>query len=84
MRDAVAVNTSQEAADKTGQLIVLEHGENPGTIDTGIGSSRVSMEQCCFSWVTVGEGLVPHVESSLFWFTDVEITQKIVPTALGY
>ena len=27
------------------------------------------------SRVTVGEGLVPHVESSFFWFTDVEITQ---------
>ena len=27
------------------------------------------------SRVSVGEGLVPHVEPSFFWFTDVEITQ---------
>ena len=27
------------------------------------------------SRVSVGEGLVPHVESSFFWFTDVEITE---------
>ena len=42
VRDAVAINTSQEAADKTGQLSVLEHREDPGMIDTGIGGSKVS------------------------------------------
>ena len=41
MRDAVAVNTSQEAADKTVQLCFLEHGEDPGVIDTGKDSSKV-------------------------------------------
>ena len=41
VRGAVAANTSQEAADKTGQLSVLEHGEDPGVIDTGIGNSKV-------------------------------------------
>ena len=41
MRGAVAVNTPQEAADNTGQLSVLEHREDPGVIDTGIGSSKI-------------------------------------------
>ena len=41
VRDAVAVNTSQEAADKTRQLCVLEHGEDPGVMDAGIGSSKL-------------------------------------------
>ena len=44
VRDAVPVNTSQEAAEKTGQPSVLEHREDPGVIDTGIGSSKVSQK----------------------------------------
>ena len=35
VRGAV-INTSQEAANKTGQLSVLEHREDPGMIDIGI------------------------------------------------
>ena len=34
VRDAVAVNTSEAAADKTGQTSVLKHREDPGVIDT--------------------------------------------------
>ena len=26
------------------------------------------------SRVTVGEGLIPHIEHSFFWFTDIKIT----------
>ena len=39
---------------------------------------RVEKRITCgsLSRVTVGEGLVPHVESCFFWFTDVEITQN--------
>ena len=28
------------------------------------------------SRVTIGECLVPHVEPSFFWFTDIEVTQN--------
>ena len=31
----------KDAVDKTGQPCVLEHGEDPGVIDAGIGSSKV-------------------------------------------
>ena len=33
------------------------------------------MKHGCLSRVTVGVGLVPHVEPSFFWFTEIEITQ---------
>ena len=33
------------------------------------------MKHCGLSRVTVGEGLVPNVKPSFFWFTDIEITQ---------
>ena len=36
---------------------------------------KKGMKHCSLSRVTIGECLVPHVESSFFWFTDVEITQ---------
>ena len=41
VRDAVAANTTQEAADEPGQLSVLKYREDPGVIDTGISSSKV-------------------------------------------
>ena len=44
VRGAVAVNTSQEAAEKPGQSSVLEHRDDPEVIDTGIGSSKVSQK----------------------------------------
>ena len=40
--DSVPVNTSQEATEKGGQSSVLDHREDPGVIDTGIGGSKVS------------------------------------------
>ena len=41
VRGAVDINTSQEATDKIRQFCFLEHGEDPGVIDAGIGSSKV-------------------------------------------
>ena len=39
--DAVPINTSQEAADKIRQFSLLDHGEDPGVIDAGLGGSKV-------------------------------------------
>ena len=33
------------------------------------------MKHGSLACITVGEGLVPYVESSFFWFTDVKVTQ---------
>ena len=44
VRDAVLVNTSQEATETGRQSSVLEHREDPGMIDTGIGSGIVSQK----------------------------------------
>ena len=32
------------------------------------------MKHCCLSRVTVGEGLVPHIEPSIFWLTNIKVT----------
>ena len=40
-RGAVVKKTSEEAADKVRQFCLLNHGEDPGVIDAGIGGSKV-------------------------------------------
>ena len=45
---AVPVNTSQEATEEGGQSSVFDHGEDPGVIDTGICSGKVSQKDKCF------------------------------------
>ena len=49
VRDAVAVYTSQGAADRTGQPSVLEHKEDPGVVDAGVGSGKVRQKNTRFS-----------------------------------
>ena len=42
------------------------------------------MKQGGRSRVTVGEGLVPHIEPPFFWLTDIFKSPMMMPTALGY
>ena len=48
MCDAVFMNTSQEATEKVGKPSVLKHREDPGVLDTGISSGKVSQMKTRF------------------------------------